>query len=557
MMNNITMNKIQFINMKSVIKGCFFRWIGMSGFFMTVFTICIPAFADQQSGDQGRELAMALVNALVEQGLLSREKAGELMQQAQARALLQNKKSEQLIDPLSLKIAPATSIPSVPSAHVQYVPEIVKQQLREDIRNEVIAQAHREGWATPGAVPEWVDHFSWEGDMRLRFQGEQFGKNNSTNIKNYQAINLAGTEAINNPFLYTDGAENVSPERDRLMLRARLGTSINVTKDVDIKLRLSTSINTDPISSNQTLGSYGGRYQMQLDRAWMHWRVNDHVDFWGGRIANPFLSTELIWAPDLGFDGVAMRYQKSLSNTVAPYALVGLFPLQELANSNHDKWLFGAQVGSEWTHGDSHLRWGLAWYGYQNVTGMRNDTDLHINDNSAPTYLQKGNTLYNIRVSSTDPASALYALAGNYRLLDMTATADVPVQGGKYVFLSADWVRNIGWNTDAVKARSGFNVDSQTTGYFLKLGLGDLQPSKQGDWQLFGSYRYLGADAVLDAFTDTEFHLGGTNAKGYILGGTYAVKDNSLLTLRWLSSDEITGPPLAIDILQVDMNLKF
>jgi hypothetical protein len=27
--------------------------------------------------------------------------------------------------------------------------------------------------------------------------------------------------------------------------------------------------------------------------------------------------------------------------------------------------------------------------------------------------------------------------------------------------------------------------------------------------------------------------------------------------LRWLSADEIDGPPLAIDILQVDVNAKF
>ena len=30
---------------------------------------------------------------------------------------------------------------------------------------------------------------------------------------------------------------------------------------------------------------------------------------------------------------------------------------------------------------------------------------------------------------------------------------------------------------------------------------------------------YAAADAVLDAFTDSDFHLGGTDAKGYYLGG--------------------------------------
>ena len=80
---------------------------------------------------------------------------------------------------------------------------------------------------------------------------------------------------------------------------------------------------------------------------------------------------------------------------------------------------------------------------------------------------------------------------------------------------------------------------------------------KRSDWQFTTAYKYLERDAVLDAFTDSDFHLGGTDTKGWILGGSYGLGANAWLTLRWLSANEIDGAPLAIDILQVDVNAKF
>ncbi len=62
---------------------------------------------------------------------------------------------------------------------------------------------------------------------------------------------------------------------------------------------------------------------------------------------------------------------------------------------------------------------------------------------------------------------------------------------------------------------------------------------------------------MLDAFTDSDFHLGGTNAKGFMIGGQYAIYKNTWLAARWMSADEITGLPLAIDVFQLDLNAKF
>jgi len=87
------------------------------------------------------------------------------------------------------------------------------------------------------------------------------------------------------------------------------------------------------------------------------------------------------------------------------------------------------------------------------------------------------------------------------------------------------------------------------------VGMPDIK--QRHDWQVFGAYKKLEADAVMDAFTDSDFHLGGTNAKGFILGGYYGVEKNTWLTARWLSTKEVSGLPLAIDVFQFDLTTRF
>jgi hypothetical protein len=62
---------------------------------------------------------------------------------------------------------------------------------------------------------------------------------------------------------------------------------------------------------------------------------------------------------------------------------------------------------------------------------------------------------------------------------------------------------------------------------------------------------------VVDGFTDSDFGLGGTNVKGYSLFGSIALSSNIALSARWMTSDEITGPPLSVDIFQIDVGGKF
>ncbi len=70
-------------------------------------------------------------------------------------------------------------------------------------------------------------------------------------------------------------------------------------------------------------------------------------------------------------------------------------------------------------------------------------------------------------------------------------------------------------------------------------------------------YRYLERDAVVDAFTDSDFRLGGTDVKGFTFGAEYALNPRTQMRLRYLSGNEIDGPPLGIDVLQLDLTAQF
>jgi len=76
-------------------------------------------------------------------------------------------------------------------------------------------------------------------------------------------------------------------------------------------------------------------------------------------------------------------------------------------------------------------------------------------------------------------------------------------------------------------------------------------------WRGSIGYRYLERDAVLDAFTDSDFRLGGTDLKGFTVGVDYAFSPKVFTRLRYLSGNEIDGLPLGIDVLQLDMNATF
>jgi hypothetical protein len=585
----------------------------------------VQAASEQEGLLELRNTVVNLLDALVEQGVLTKDKADALVRNAEkkARADAAAAKGHLAGRPApadAAATAAATAVtPSAPppkpgDVRVQYVPEFIKEEireqvraeLREDVSRDLMEKAKQEQWGTPNALPEWVNRFKLSGDVRLRGQSDRFADKNA--IADTQPFLYPDFLAVNadGGFDYDDPLEselNTTEDRDRLRGRLRLGVDAAITNSLTAGVRLTSGNLRDPVSTNQTLGNYGNRWDVNLDRAYLQWKGVDADGYgwlsaWGGRFANPWLGTDLVWDDDLSFEGVVATFRKNLaggedlfdlsSRDRTLFVTAGVFPLQEIERSSQDKWLFGAQIGTDLVFDNQdRLKLGVGYYDYQHVTGKLNPRPLLGDpapysseyDDTAPVFLQKGNTLFDIRADRadelTDPlgvGSTRYALAGDYRLLNLTGSYDFAALAPVHVVLTADYVKNLGFDLDEVRRRvAGSDSVAQagsiflrdgvlrenTTGYQLSVAVGWPDVTHRGNWRVTGGYRYLESDAVLDAFTDSDFHLGGTDAKGWTLAYERGLAENAWLRLRWLSADEIDGPPLGVDTIQVDLNARF
>ena len=517
------------------------------------FSLCAvlpaaPACADEREDlEKLRQTTLTLIELLVEEGVLTKHKAELLMREADKRAAqAMAGKAPQAAAADKDKPGASTTV------RVPYVPEVVKNEMREQIKQEVLAQAKAERWGDPGTLPEWLDRIKWEGDIRLRAAWDIFDKNNAP-VTVYPQ-DSAGNFSINLP--------STTDDRERLRVQARLGMLARVTDGVTAGFRITTGNTNEPVSTNQTLGAYGNKYQLVLDRAYLRADPYEWLTLSGGRMPNPWLSTDLVWDIDVNFDGVAFTLQPRFNPATSAFLTAGVFPLQESALSSADKWLYGGQVGLEWLGTRQRAKIGAAIYDFHNIEGRPQAAGSFGAPDygfSAPQFRQRGNSLINI----ADPASGtvLFGLASKFRELNVTGVWDIASYDPVHVILSGDYVKNLAFDRNEIASRAGFPAafapEKKNLGYQARLTVGMPQLSRRYDWQLFGGYRYLGADAVVDAFTDSDFHAGGTNARGYFLGAGYGIATNTWLALRWMSSNEVSGPPLAVDTLFLDFNARF
>ncbi|MDD4889950.1 MAG: putative porin [Phycisphaerae bacterium] len=575
-----------------------------------------PALAQEAPEETpvSQNATVNLVNALVRKGILSRAEADTMIQQAEAeaaRAQATAQAAQTAQTNAQTAVAAASPASAEPGTSVRYVPQFVRDQIKEEVKGEVLADAKREGLVSPDALPDWVRSIKISGDFRFRDEGRFFDKGNGYQFVDVASIN-SGAPYNTDPATNPNNPPIVNSQRNRnlLRIRARFGIEADVTDSLTTYFRIATGQQNNPDSTNQTLGGYYTNKSIWLDRAYVDYRPIDGLHIYAGRMANPFRLAELVWDDDVNLDGAALSYERSVGGGLSAFAVGGAFPLDFGADNApaqafafnkqgiaQDKWLFAGQLGLSW-QATSSVRASLdgAYYYYQNVEGAlspacSNLAAYCLTDYSRPGYSQKGNTLFAIRdevsVNPTDTSSPQYfGLASKFHLLAISGDVDWEVADGLRLSLTGHYARNLGFNRNDVLAR-GFNprsglsqivnnnescavalvsdvcppgqsiFKSGNTAWLVRATFGTPAIDKRGDWQITGSYRRLEPDALLDAFTDQDFHLGGTNAKGWTIGGTYGLMRNTSFGVRWLSAQEISGPQFRVDVMQADFNVKF
>ena len=504
------------------------------------------------------------------------------------------------------------------SIRVPYIPESLRAKITSEIKAEVLAQADFEGWARPNQIPEWVKGVKIGGDLRFRSESVFYSGNNVLEQIDFGAFNAGGPLDINantNPTGFP--LLNTRTDRpNRFRIRARLGVTAQVNDFAQVGFRIATGDDNSPISTNQLLGGGFAKKDLWLDQAYLRLTPTKWASATFGRMPNPFKYTELLFDNDLNFDGVAVTADANrfLPEGGRVSVVAGAFPLG-YANNNfpttnpskagdNNRWLFSAQLRGGVTFGDNlfDVDASAAYHSFKSVQG-RVSTQCTLFDGNRqcstdglqPTFLRKGNTLFFLRDIRPDPANTgnfaqpqLLGLEFDYDVLDITATVKVPVAENIDVIVEGDYINNLSFkrsdlcrgifpkgrpvnNITAVVSGTGFTTDpclpdangkiatfdGGNQGWSVRALVGKARPKKWGEWNFELSYRYLESDATLDSFADSDFRLGGTNAKGYTVGGVLGLYKGVTLGGKWLSGNQISGPPLAIDVLQIDLVAEF
>jgi Putative porin len=534
------------------------------------------------------QILIKLIETLVANNSMTREQADELVRAAAnmpAQAPIQEG-------------VPATGMAQAPAEPgtiiVPYVPQSVRNQIKKELRDEVVNEAFSNGWAAPNALPEWTKRFKIYGDIRVRAEGVFQGEESSPFFSNYNAIN-GGTGfdtqgALPPPLL------NTTEDRKRVRMRARLGFNAQVADWVSADVRLATGNDSSPVSTNQTFGGGGNlsKYNIWLDRASIRFTPYKDLKIDLGRAENPFWTTDLLFDTDLNFDGLSGRYTRTMpfADTVSLFGTAGAFPVYNtdfafgnnaiIKTASRDKYLVAGQLGFEWKPTATiSAKFAAGYFDFLNISGQKSapcfspDSTENCNtDISRSQFSQFGNTVFGIRditfIDQNAPRRQYYGLASDFRVLNLHALVDVQSFDPLRFTLEADFVKNLAFDPARISALQPDNnrgpdvsatvrgpFDGGDTGYSIRAAIGSKEMKKWKDWNLSFGYRYLESDAVPDAFTDSDFRSGGTNSKGFIIGATLGIAKNTNLQVRWLNGNSITSNPYSNDTLQIDINAGF
>ena len=563
-----------------------------------------------------QNVTINLINRRVERNILTKQDAQDLIKLAEDDANIARAKEDTIAHDAAMarETAQAAMQQTAPpvtddQVRVTYIPESVKAQMREEIKQEVMSAARAENWVAPNSVPDWVPRFRVAGDIRVRYEMDSFpaGNDNTGAFPIFNSINTGAPFDVSGTVFSPQN--NVDQNRQRYRFRTRIGAEITMDEGFTTGIRIGSGQDNQPVTENQSLGAANGgqggnfsKYQVWLDRAFLKYETggqpNKNLAITVGRFDNPFWDpTTIVWANDIGFDGAAIQAKYDVGKGWTPFFNGGAFPVFNtdfnFATNNpskfksEDKWLYGAQLGtSVKITKDMTAKAAGSFYYFYNTQGKLSDPftpltaqDAGNTDDTRPSFAQNGNTYMALRNIVPDASNGFgttnqfqyFGLATPFHELSFSGQVDYNRYEPAQISLYGQWVKNLALNSNYVNSIAVNNRGPDTTlgsvgswsggntAWNVGLRVGKSAMEKRGDWNFSIDYRYVESDSVVDGFTDADFGapLYGTNLKGYTLRGNLALSKNVWLGVWWMSADNIIGPQFKSDVLQVDINGKF
>jgi hypothetical protein len=293
---------------------------------------------------------------------------------------------------------------------------------------------------------------------------------------------------------HTTGHAGV-PARDRGVLRGRLGASYAVNDRFTVGARIATGDPDDPNSTDITLDEFVDDLTVSLDQAYARYRFDD-LEIVGGKFANPFARTELIWDGDVNPYGLAGSHTLYQGADTA-VRVTGIYSIvdEQIAAQGSD--MLGAQVSldlrpaADWQFG-----FDAAYYDYEIGSLLAADS---------------GDT----RDNNLTPDGGAYL--SDFDLLDFVVRMGYSgFSSGWPLHVVGDYVRNLG------------AVVPEDAGWSLDFSFGEL--GETGDLRFGYGYAVAETDAVLAAFSHDNTTYA-TNYREHTISVDYLAFDDTFLNL--------------------------
>jgi hypothetical protein len=342
-------------------------------------------------------------------------------------------------------------------------------------------------------------------------------------------IKLSGDFRYRHESIDAEDSHDWATGHNRHRIRARLGIDAKVNDEFDLGFRIASG-SGDPASTNQTLADSFSSKALWLDLAYFNYHplAIDALTLFGGKMKNPFYKVgknELIWDGDVNPEGIAAKYVIPLGERNKLHVSAGGFWVDE-DSAGVDTSLWGAQTYLKHEFKDKrYLLAGASYFDYGNIKG-RGDLKS--------TWTSSGSFFGNTATGSV--------FDSDYDLIEGFAEYGFKVRNLP-VAVFGNYVKNTVANT------------SGDEGWLVGLRLNKAK--KPGSWDFRYNYREVEADAVLGAFSDSDFIGGGTDGKGHEFGLTYQLHKNTQLALTYFHNERDRSGINDADYRRLQFDIKF
>ena len=415
---------------------------------------------------------------------------------------------------------------------------VVNDQEAEDLR----AQLTKDFAATPAGklnLGSALTELRLAGDVRIRYEDRE-GK-------------LPPAAAV----------PNDKSERTRFRYRLRFGLYGKLLNDWSFALRLETA--TGNRSSNVTMGDDGGPFAKTSDalnvgQIYATWTPSPMFSLTAGRMANPLVTTPMVWDADINPEGFAeqLKYRDGDNEWSAS---LGQFLYSTSGTQNP----FGVGANGK----DIFLL--ATQFGYKRYI------------EGTTTFFQINPVLYSYagldKVNNPATFTGVFtAVAAQQDSVNDLLVLEIPAEydwliGGTPVRVFGDYAVNLDGD-DRARKFGGAVKSGEDTAYTIGAQYG--KAANKGEWDVKAFWQSVGAFALDPNLVDSDIFDSRVNMQGLVLNANYALGAATQLTLTYgtgkRKNESLIAPGTGdiatvnttllntlhrYQILQLDLNIKF